>query len=66
MAALSTQIPNADEITGLGHLTNCIDGTSLTGQALNATVAEAQNNQILASAGLVSQSFATNPVNLLS
>ena len=64
MASLATQIPNADEITGLNNVSNCIDSTSLTGQALNAIVVETQNNQILLSSGLVSQSFAPNPINL--
>ena len=65
MAALSSQIPNADEISGLNNITNCIDMTSITGQALNATVKEAQNAQVLSSGGIISQSFATNPISLV-
>jgi hypothetical protein len=65
MAALSSQIPNADEISGLNNITNCIDMTSITGQALNATVKEAQNAQVLSSGGIISQAFATNPISLV-
>ena len=64
MAALQTQIPNSDEITGLNNVSNCIDSTSLTGQALSAVVKESQNNQVLNSNGLPTQSLATNPVSL--
>jgi hypothetical protein len=65
MASLGTQIPNASEITGLGNVTNCIDNT-LTGQALSATIKEAQNAQALVSNGLISQALATNPTKLLA
>ena len=65
MASLSSQIPNADEISGLNNITNCIDMTSITGQALNATVKEAQNAQVLSSGGIISQAFATNPISLV-
>ena len=63
-AALSSQIPNADEITGLNNMTNCFDTSTVTGQALHATVKEAQNSQVLAAAGLPLQATATNPISL--
>lgn len=66
MASLGSQIPNADEITGLNNIMNCFDNTSLTGQALTATVKEAQNAQVLQSNGLVNQSTATNPIKLIT
>jgi len=66
MASIASQIPNADEVTGLNNVMNCIDISTLTGQALNATVAEAQNAQVLQANSLVNQSLATNPVSLVT
>ena len=66
MASLGGQVPNADEITGLNNVMNCFDHTSLTGQALTATVKEAQNTQILQSSGIINQSQATNTVTLVT
>ena len=66
MAAMSSQIPNADEITGLNNVSNCINMNTVTGQALTATIKEAQNTQVLTANGLISQSLATNPTKLLT
>jgi hypothetical protein len=66
MAALYSQIPNADEITGLNNVSNCIDPSTVTGQALTATIKEAQNTQVLTSNGLVSQSLSANPIKLVT
>lgn len=66
MASLANQIPNADEITGMNNISNCFDMASTTGQALQATINEAQNGQILSAAGLPLQSLATNPTGLIT
>jgi hypothetical protein len=67
LASMATQTtPNSDEITGLNNVTNCIDSSTLTGQALNATITEAKNAQVLNTNGLPNQSLAANPVSLVT
>ena len=65
MAAVSSVLQNSDEITGLNQISNCFD-TSVSGQALHATIKEAQNSQVLSNNGLLSQSFSPNTTTLVT
>ena len=66
MAALTSSMPGADEITGLGNVVNCLDMSTVAGQALGACVTEVQNAQVLAQNGLgTHQNLATNTGNTL-
>ncbi|VVC05149.1 Uncharacterised protein [uncultured archaeon] len=64
MASYVSQASDGDEITGLTNVKNCIDMSSLAGQALSATIKEAQNNQVLNSNGLPIKSFDSAVVSL--
>jgi hypothetical protein len=59
LSALS-QIPGIDETTGLGLTSNLIDKTTISGQALSATITEAVNNQTLSASGLIPTSLMPN------
>ena len=47
-----SSVPGADEVTGLGLVSNCIDTTTKAGQALNASMVEAKNTQTSITNGL--------------
>ena len=61
MAAKNFQNPTADEVTGLNNLSNCIDHTSLTGQALNGIIVHTNNSQLMRNYGILTQAHASNP-----
>lgn len=64
MASLTTQLPTANEITGLNNVVNCIDMNTITGQALQATISEAKNNQLFTNNNIPNKSFSANPAKI--
>lgn len=66
MASAVNLDSSANEITGLSNVTNCLDLSTTTGQALSATITEAQNSQVLNNGGLPLQNFATNTTALIT
>ena len=67
MAAVGSTIPGANEITGLGNVLNCLNVSTLAGQALSAVAIESTNAQALVSSGLNgAQNLAANPQPLLT
>jgi len=64
-ALTSTAVSSdSDAVSGSGHLTNCIDKSSLGGQAIAASMTEAKNNKVLSESGLSSTSFSAATSNL--
>lgn len=61
-----SKISGVDETTGLGLVSNLIDNTTKTGQALTATITEAANNQTLLKSGLTSTATMPNSTVLPS
>jgi len=57
MVAASSTNAMANEVTGLSHLTNCIDTTNTTGKALNGVISETKNMQILTKNGISVQNY---------
>ncbi len=51
-AANAVTDPTTNETTGLSLISNCIDNSTLGGQALTASIIESKNSQALTSAGL--------------
>jgi hypothetical protein len=59
LSALESQIPMANEISGLSNITNCLNMASLGGQALSGVMTEAKNINALSASGLSSSAYSS-------